>query len=150
MSGRIIAAGCGAAYSYVLSILFGRVLMPNPINLFLLEKLAKNGREFEYYLAIYAHDFLLYVIAALPFAFVISRLPPIGNWSNLLIALTVSLALHYWAPIAALSSFVSLARHWQFYVELGFSVLALPIAFSVARSLRRRSNSLAPQFDTHS
>ncbi len=149
MPGRIIAAGCGAAYSYVPSILFGRVLVSNPINLFLLEKLAKTGREFEYYLAIYALDFLLYVIVALPIAFAISRLPPKGNWSNLLIALAVSLAMHYWVPIVDLSSFVSLARHWQFYVELGFSVLALPLAFAVARALQRHSNSPAPHFDTH-
>jgi len=139
----LTGVGCGVAYIYILAQLFGRVLVPNPVNLWLLEKLAKTGHEVEYKIAIYSHDFLIYVIVAVPFAVVLSRLPPKNSWKYLLVALATSLVLQYWAPITDPTALANLAKLWQFYVGLGISIVGLPLAFAAVSAVSNKR--LAPK-----
>ena len=134
----LTGVGCGVAYIYILAQLFGRVLVRNPIHLWLLERLAKTGHEAEYKIAVYLHDFLIYFIVAVPFAVVLSRLPPINSWKYLHVALATSLVLQYWGPITDPAALANLAELWQFYVGLGISILGLPLAFAAASAVNNR------------
>jgi hypothetical protein len=129
----------GVAYIYVLSLMFGHVLVPNPINQWLIEDLAKTGNELGYNVAIYTHDLLVYVVVAIPFAVMLSRLPPKNAWKYLLFALGASLLSQYWILIAEPSRLVTLVEHWQFFVGLGISMTGLPIAFALITAFHRDS-----------
>ena len=137
----LIGIGCGVAYIYILAQLFGRVLVRNPINQWLIEKLAKTGHDVGYNIAIYSHDFLVYLIVALPFAVVLSRLPPRNSWKYLLVALATSLVLQYWVPITDPSALIRLAELWQFYIGLGMSILGLPFAFAAVSVVSRKGTT---------
>jgi len=141
----LISVGCGTAYIYVLSEIFGRLLVPNPINQWLIEKLARTGHETEYRLAIYTHDFLIYLIIAFPVAFALSRLPPKYSWKYLFAALGTSLALQYWPLVWEPSRLLSLAEHWQFYVGLAMSTFALPIAYAAISMLGKTEGIAAAE-----
>jgi hypothetical protein len=134
----LFGAGCGIAYVYILAQLFGRVLVPNPINQWLIDKLARTGHEVEYKVAIYSHDFLIYFIVAVPFAVLLSRLPPKNNWKYLLVALATSLVIQYWGPITDLAVLTRLAGMWQFYVGLAMSTLSLPLAFAAVSAISKK------------
>ena len=140
----LIGAGCGFAYTYILVQLFGRVLVFNPINEWLLENLARAGHEVGYRIAIYSHDFLIYIIVAIPFAVVLSRLPPKNNWMYLLVALATSLVVQYGVLFSDLSRLISVAGHWQFYVGLGMSILGLPLAFAAVTALSKDEATALP------
>ena len=144
----MIAVGCGATYVYVLSLIFGRLLVPNPINQWLIEKLARTGHEFEYSIAIYLHDFLIYVIVALPLALVLSRLPPKNDWKYLFTALAASLVPQYWVLIFEPSRLIRLAEHWQFYVGLAMSIFGLSLAFTAVSVLAKNGGPTAPEAAT--
>lgn len=136
----LIGIGCGYVYIYILAKLFGQVLNPNPINQWLLEYLAKAGHEVGYFVAIYAHDVLLYIIVAIPFALLLSRLPPKNEWKYLFVALATSLVVPNWILFAEPSRLAILAEHLPFYVGTVISILGLPIAFAIVTTLSRVAN----------
>lgn len=141
----LIGVGCGAAYIYVLSEIFGRLLVPNPFNQWLIENLAKTGHEVEYRIVIYTQDFFIYLIVALPVAFVLSRLPPKYSWKYLFAALGTSLALQYWPIIIEPARLIGVVNHWQFYVGLGMSIIALPLTFAVVYVLGKNKEISAAE-----
>ncbi len=141
----LIGAACGALYIVVVVEVFGRILVPNPINQWLIESLARTNRENEYRLAIYTHDFLICLIIALPVAFALSRLSPKYSWKYLFTALGTSLSLQYWPLIWEPSRLQGVAGHWQFYVGLGMSTLALPIAFAAVSRLGKTGGSTSAE-----
>lgn len=134
----LIAAGCGVIYIIAIVEIFGRVLVPNPINEWLIEKLATAGHGVAYTIAIYSHDFLIYIIVAVPFALMLSLLRPRYSWKYLIAALIASLAAHYWLPLTEPDRLMHLVQSWRFWVGLGMSVLGLPIAFVTMTLLGRR------------
>jgi hypothetical protein len=138
VSAYLLGVGCGVAYIYILAELFGRVLVPNPINQWLIEKFARAGHDVEYNIAVYSHDFLIYFIVAIPFAVVLSRLPPKNSWKYLFVALATSLVLQYWVPITDLAALARLAELWQFYVGLAMSILGLPLAFAAVSAVSKK------------
>ena len=133
------AVACGAVYVFILGEIFGRLLVPNPVNLWLIEKLAKTGRNAEYNAIVYLHDLLIFILIALPFTLLLAMLPPRNSWKYLLIALATSLALQYWPAITDYSVLTSLGKLWQFYVGLGISLLGFPLAFSIVLVVRKRA-----------
>ncbi len=135
------AVACGAVYIFVLAEVFGRLLVSNPVNRWLIEKLAKTGHEVEYNAAIYSHDLFVYVLIALPLAILLSLLPPRNNWKYLLAALATSIILQYWAPITDPSVLPHLGKHWRFYVGLGISLLGFPLAYSAVLAVRKRTTT---------
>ena len=137
------AVACGAMYSYVLSEAFGRLLVPNPLNRWLIENLAKTGHEAAYYVAIYSHDLLIYVLIALLFALLIALLPPRNSWKYLSVALATSLLLQYWPAISDPWPWITLSKNWRFYVGLCISMLGLPLAFSAVMAIRKRPAKIA-------
>ena len=143
----LIGVGCGATYGYLLSEIFGRLLVPNPINQWLIEKLARTGHEVAYTIAIYTHDFLIYLIVALPVAFVLSRLPPKYSWKYLSVALGTLLVLIYWPLILEPSRLIRLADNWRSYVGLGMYILALPLAFVAVSVLSKNGGFTAAEAD---
>jgi hypothetical protein len=140
----LIGVGCGLGYIFILAQLFGRLLVPNPINHWLNQKLASTGHEVEYRIAVYAHDFLIYIIVAIPVALVLARLRPINSWKYLLVALGTSLIVQYWDLITDPSGLINLARHWHFYVGLGISVFALPLTFAAVIAVGKHRAPAAP------
>ena len=140
---HLMAAVCGAVYIVVVAEVFGRILVPNPINQWLIESLARTGYEKQYTIAIYTHDSLIYLIVALPVAFALSHFRPKYGWRYVFTALGTSLALQYWPLIWEPSRLQEFAGHWQFYLGLGMSTLALPIAFAVVSCLGKTGGSAA-------
>ena len=130
-----IAVGCGLVYIFMLAQVFGLLLVPNPINHWLTENLANTGHEVEYRIAVYAHDFLVYIIVAIPVAVVLARLRPINSWRYLLVALGASLMVQYWDLITDPAGLINLAKYWHFYVGLGISAFALPLTFAAVASV---------------
>lgn len=144
----LISVGCGATYIYVLSLIFGRLLIPNPINQWLIEKLVRTGREFEYYVAIYSHDFLIYVIVAMPLALVLCRLQPKNSWRYLFTAVATSWLLQYWPLIVEPSRLMTIlkwAGHWKTYAGLAMSILPLPLAFAVVSRYGKCKGPTSPE-----
>jgi hypothetical protein len=141
----LVAVGCGLVYIFILEQVFGRLLVPNPINHWLIENLANTGHEVEYRIAVYAHDFLIYIVVAIPVAVVLARLRPINSWRCLLVALGTSLMVQYWDLITDPAGLINLAKYWHFYVGLGISVFALPLTFTAVTAVGKHRAPAEPE-----
>ena len=114
----------------------------NPINNWLLDAYAKQGREGTYYAAICSHDFVVNTVIAIPFAIGIANLVPNSFWPYLGVALASSLVVHYGGALFNVDFWTIMFASKVAWAGLLTSFLALPSGFALAICLRKR---LSPQ-----
>ena len=132
----LVAALVGAAYSWLAVAFWGRYVINNPINDWLLEVFAKQGHSALYYISIYTHDVLLNVLLATPAAVALIAFKGSNIWNCVLVAVVAAVIVGYWDM--ELSSLPLLFRSWGFWAGLGMSVFSLPIAFTTIRTFRKQ------------
>jgi small basic protein len=137
-----LAAAIGVGYAYLAAYFWAYYVFDNPINNWLLDAYAKQGRETTYYTAIYSHDFIVNFLIAIPFAIVVANLVPNSFWPYLGVALTGSLAVLYGGALLNADFWTILFTSKHAWASPLISFLTLPAAFAVAVHLRRR---LGPQ-----
>lgn len=132
------AAVLGAAFAYVAAYFWAYYVVENPINDYLLETLAKQGRRTEFLLATYAHDSVVNFLIAVPFAIGMANLPPGNKWGYLGIAVSSAFALAYGNALINIHFWQILFSSDHAWAGLLVFLLSLPAAYLVATLLRRR------------
>jgi glycopeptide antibiotics resistance protein len=129
----------GAFYAVVVSLFWGVYAVVNPLNDWLIEIFANQGRDTAYYFAIYSHDVIANILLALPFAFLISIIPPRRSWKLLGVALLTSLILLYWRIIFDFGSLFLLSKHWAFWTGLAMAIASPSLAFAAVVKFQQRA-----------
>ena len=135
----LLAIACGALLAYLGTAFWGIYVVVNPINDWLIENLATQGRTLAYYLFAYSHDIIVSIIFAIPFAYLLSRIPPRYAWRYVWIAVVTALVLQYWRVFADPIGLKVILRAYSFYIGVLISTFTLPAAFLIVRKLRREN-----------
>ena len=138
---RLLATvAIGLTYYWVTASAWGLLAVNNPVNDFLLDAFVRHERHLiAYRLAIYAHDVLVNLLLALPFAAAFRFLPTLHSWIYVALAAATAVIAIY-APTdweAAPSLFLS----WIFWVGVAMAALSLPITFALLNRVRWDSPS---------
>ena len=105
--------------------------MNSPVNEFLLERFARQGHDISYRISIIAHDALVNVLLAAPFAIAFAAIRPLNNWSCVLVAVATAFVGTYWT--VELSSLPLLIKSWSFWAGVSMSIASLPLAYIAAK-----------------
>lgn len=132
------AVALGAAYALLATWFWAYYVIDHPINDWLLDTLARQGRESVYYFAIYVHDFVANILIALPFAIGIANLRPNNSWAYVGVALVSALIVGYWESVLDTGFWSMLFTYRGAWPGLLVFAFSLPGAFLVAAFLRRR------------
>ena len=89
----LAAAASGIFYAFVLAEFFGQFAHVNPVNLWLIENVARAGHDVVYSALISVHDLLVYILIALPLAWMLAVLPPRNSWRYIAIFVATSFVL---------------------------------------------------------
>lgn len=127
-----IAVLLGLAYIWLAIAFWGWYVMNLPINEFLLETFARQGHDISYRISIIAHDALVNVLLAAPFAIALASVKPLNNWSCVFVAVATAFVGSYWS--VELSSLPLLIRSWSFWAGVCMTVVSLPLAYLAAKS----------------
>jgi hypothetical protein len=134
----MLASGIGFVYAFVAVYFWSVYPNVNKLQDWLLDVLARQGHNVAYKLTIYSHDLAANILLALPFAYLVSLIPPKRSWRLLSTALATSLILVYWQNLVDPDSLVVLSRYWQFWLGIGIQIIALLAAFSIVLLFNRR------------
>lgn len=114
---RGLAIAIGAAYQWVAAAFWGYYVVINPIQDILVR---------EHGAVTYAHDLVVNLLIATPFAAVFRHVSALRSWSNVAIAVCVALLLTYGSSLGSLAGLMGVPRFWAGVV---FISLSLPLAF---------------------
>lgn len=132
-----IAILLGLAYIWLATAFWGWYVINHPINEFLLETFARQDHDISYRISIIAHDALVNVLLAAPFAIALVAIKPLNNWSCVLVAVATAFVGSYWS--VELSSLPVLIKSWSFWAGVCMSIASLPLAYIAARLFWIRS-----------
>jgi len=141
----LAAAGIGIVYYWVAVLVWGFLGANNPINEMLLDAFVRHERYIvTYRIIISLHDVVVNVLVALPFAAIFRWIPPLRNWTYVLLgAATIVIATYASTNLQGLPL---LLRSWNFWLGLAITALSLPVAFAL---LNRSHSGPAPLRAAH-
>ncbi|NNF68060.1 MAG: hypothetical protein HKM98_11180 [Gammaproteobacteria bacterium] len=134
----LIAIGIGAIYFQVARRFWGFYVVNSPVNELLVSKLARQGFELSYVLAISMHDFIVNVALALPFAALISFIRPARMRTYTLLALLTAVGFSFWGT--NFSGLGSIWGEWTFWLNEAVFLVSLPLASLLMWQIRKRQH----------
>jgi hypothetical protein len=138
----LIAIGIGAAHALILAVVWGVLAVRMPFVGWILDAYAGVWNEWLLKSVVYAHDLVINIIVAIPFACLIARLKPSQSWKFLWIAVAVSIVIVNWSVFANFEWFANVLKMWSFYLGTAVMIVALPLAFALVVATNRRTNAV--------
>lgn len=135
------AAVAGLSHGAFLMVFWGFFAMWNPINRYLIDVFAAEGRTVEYYSAIYTHDLGLNILLSVPFAFFAWKMIPQHRFRAFVAALSASLLISYWYVLLRPPNLEFLLGMWGFWAGLATHVASFGAAFAIVTGAKWRANA---------
>ena len=133
-----LAAVCGAVYAWSAITIWAYYIVRSPIPRWIHTAFATPGENTVYYLSAYAHDLILNVLIALPFAAFLAWLTPKNSWKLVWIAVLVALVTSYWEMLINPSEVDGFTlRSAGFYFGALMGLGSLPLAFLLVRAVKK-------------
>lgn len=114
---RGLAIAIGAAYQWVAAAFWGYYVVINPM-----QDILVRGHG----AATYAHDLVVNLLIATPFAAAFRFISALRSWSNVAIAVGVALLLTYGPSLGSLAGLIDIPHFWAGVAHI---TLSLPLAF---------------------
>lgn len=121
------AAVVGAAYQWVAAAFWGYYAAITPMQGVLLNVLGSADEATVRSIVTYAHDLVLNIAIALPFAAVFRWVPALRTWFHVTLAVGVHFLLSYGS--ISLVSWAGLLVIPRFWAGIAFTLLSLPAAY---------------------
>ena len=138
----LAAVALGIVHPFVAVFLMGKLIVNDPIMDWLLDVFARQGHEFASGVAIHIHDLLVYLVIAIPFAFLVAGLKPRLNWRYLWVALGVSVFIINLDILIPLPTLEYVLRFWPYWLLQSLVMAAaFIIAYAAVIAFRRSENA---------
>ena len=129
----IFAAAClGMFYAWIAVNFWGFYAANNPFNEWLLNGLAVNGHGTVYRLVIGAHDVVINILLAIPFAALLLVRSGLNSWTYAAVAAAAAVVFANWDTNWSATLITSVG----FWMGFAMMLLSLPIAFAGVRAIR--------------